>query len=331
MAALSEVSPTSDLESLNMPVTLTGQIILNTTDQSGMNSDAFKNPLDLPLRIHELKWAMINQAPTSVFQNSRLAGNAIEASISFKDQKITNAPTPLYNLGHTTDPVSELPAMPSIVFGQGTIQLPVAFGVWKLDEPFYLASGEGIDIALKHRGTTANPIQVSIAISGTTVQKIPARRMLPYIAPYIVSPIDLNPTATIIVQQSTERDLANSLGVDLDVRRIIGRLTVYIGGTDGSGNPYVTIDPISLHGIRDSLIFMSMRSSRGIPVAGDALGVPFGSVFPAPFHCIEVRHRLRPGGYYLVKVCEPPTALMAEAFNYQAHASISLVGYRELA
>lgn len=299
-----------------IPVTLTASAFLNPDDSAPLNSDAFKNPLGVPLRIHELKWAL-QTTPTAGLVHL-LSGLAVECTLAVGVNPITNTSVPLYNLGATIDPEAEIGGKTytgSNFSGQ-------VFGVWKFDEPWYLEPGEGLNVQLRHRSLVPSPINVLMAISGTPVCDLPKRRPLPFVSAFTGSPIVLDPGTTDLTRASTERDLVNPLPTAVRVRRLIGRLSVV--STPDANTIYV--DPNTRHAVRDSLINMTMRDSQGVPTVGNSS--PFGAVFPAPTHSIELPHIMAPGAYYLATI---KGTTMAVADNIKAHASISLVGYRDIA
>lgn len=306
--------PTDD-SGFVIPVTLTGSAELNPDDAAPLNSDALKNPLGVPLRVHELKWAL-QTMPTSP-NVYLLSGAAVECNIAVGVNPITNTSVPLYNLGPTIDPEVEIGGKTYT----GSNFTGQCFGVWKFDEPFYLEPGEGLDVQLKHRSLVPSAITVTMSISGTPVCDIPKRRPLPFVSSYTAAPIVLDPGETDLTRASTERDLMNPLPVPVRVRRFVGRLGV-VSTPDAST---IYWDPNTRHAVRDVLINMVMRDSQGVPTVGNS--TPFGAVFPVPTHSIEIPHLMLPGAYYLATLT---ATVMAEADDIKAHPSISIIGYRDI-
>lgn len=305
----------ADDASFIVPITLSAQAVLNPDDSAPLNADALKNPLGVPIKVHELKWALYTNTGDPEVVNL-ISGLAVECVISVGVNPITNTSVPLYNLGSTLDPEAEIGGFvfPEDFTGQ-------VFGVWKFDEPFYLEAGEGLQVQLKHRTLINQPITVTMAISGIPVCDIPKRRTLPFVSSFTATPILLDPTSTDLVRASNERDLVNPLSVPLRVRRMVGRLSVV--STPDADTVYV--DPNTRHAVRDVLLNMTMRDSQGTPTVKDS--TPFGAVFPVPTHSMEIPHVMPPGSYYIAKMT---ATVMAAADNIKAHPSIAIIGYRDI-
>ena len=308
-------TPPDDDSGFDVPVTLTATAVLNPGDAAPMNADALKNPLGVPLRIHELKWVLAATPDSPKVQV--ISGLAVECSMAVGANAITNTTVPLYNLGPSIDPEAEVGGK-TYTSSNFTAQ---TFGVLKFDEPFYLAPGEGLTVQLKHRSLINSPITVYLSISGTPVCDIPQKRMLPFVMCFTASSITLDPGTTDVLRQSTEQDLVNPLSVPVKCRRMIGRLTVV--STPDANTLYA--DPNTRHAVRDRLVNMLMRDSQGTPTVKDL--TPFGSVFPDSLHSIEIPFVMPPGSYFLASLIG---TTMAAADSIKAHPSISIIGYREI-
>jgi hypothetical protein len=324
------------LDSLSVPVTLTGSITLNPGDALSPNEDAFRNPLQSPLAIYELKWSIV--VPGTAAQDTTLSGGAVSVSLALGDKPITKSPVLLQNLGRTTDPLGENIVSKATVSGQtattGTFGWQ-AMGSWRLDEPFYLQPGEQLSAQLTHMGLTSNPLTVTVSISGCVVRGLPDRKMLPYIASFIAPAMDLSNGVAGASVSSTEKDLANGSGSILSVRRLIGRLGQFNTGTKflpaaNLTNPaFAGVSADGGPSLRDEAILLTLRNSQGLPVVGGAVGIPFGAAFATPFNSLEIHHKLNPGEYYLA------TLTLSEdigpiSWSLQALTSISMIGYREV-
>ena len=317
-----KVPPTRlDDGDFSVPVNLTAAAVLNPDDAAPLNSDALKNPLGVPLRIHELKWSLQTSPGVDSQDNVNiylLSGLAVEAAIALGVNPITNTTVPLYNFGPTLEPEVEIGGHTYT----GTNFSGQVFGVWKFDEPWYLLPGEGPNIQLKHRSLVSSVINVTVSLAGTPVCDLPKKHSLPFVSSYTASPIQLDTTSTDLTRQSTERDLVNPLPVPVRARRFVGRLSV-VSNPDANT---VYVDGNTRHVVRDALINMTMRDSQGTPTVKDS--TPFGAVFPIPTHSIEIPHIITPGSYYIATL---KGTVMKASDNIKAHPSISIIGYRDIA
>jgi len=305
------------------PVTLVGGVTLNPGDSSEVNTDAFLNPTHFPLEVRELKWGLAT--PSAVYTGSLFSGFTVDATLRLgpvgrdaagvdQFEALTAAPVPLTLLGRCVDPGLESVVQTQIV-GAGSVVT--------LDEPLYIPPGQGLSARFGHRNLFAAPITATLAVSGKLVDKMPAKRAVPYWAPFLppaYSQVGSGNT-TDLVRVSTERDLANLTGGPLRVRRITGRIGVYTASAlytllsdNGDGTFFAKLLQIT-----------SMRASNGCVIVKDAM--PFGAVFPAWTLALESPFVMQPKSY--INVALKLTAMAGTNVVNQIQPGMCLCGYRD--
>lgn len=302
-----------------LPVSLTGSVSLSPNSTQPVNTDALKNPAKLPLAIHEIKFvASTGATPVSAVAIGTGGGtvppasaSALEATIRLGDKPITKAPVPLNLLGVRRSAAIEVLAKPD-----GTNIYGLVHQTWRLDAPIILQGGQALDIAIGHRGFYPYAISAYVTISGRFLSGMPKTMQLPYVAPYI--PTAFQPTtgtSDALVRISAERDLANELGVPLQVKRFTGRVTTIAAGLSQAW------DTVPM--VNSQLLTVAMRSSSGVPTVRN--DTPFEMVFDAHTASWECPHLLPPGAFWITTLkCARTTTTVV-----QVQPSIALHGVRE--
>lgn len=309
-----------------LPLTLVGSVILTPGDSSDVNVDALVNPTRYPLEVRELKWTLATAVGVATpGGGTSFSGLTVDASIRLspvagltEGDALTAAPVPLTLLGKAID--SSMESFLSSALG-GVAQ---ATNVIPLDEPLYIPPGQGLIVRLGHRNLFAASLNATFAVSGQLVDRIPARRAVPYWAPFIplaFSQVGSGNT-TDLTRLSTERDLANFTSGPVRVRRITGRIGMY--------TPTVSYPPLSDTGdgafFAELLKITSMRSSNGYAIVKDPM--PFSAVFPAQFLALEVPFVLPAKGY--INTALKLTAMVDANTTTQIQPAMCLCGYRDV-
>lgn len=302
-----------------LPVSLTGSVSLNPNSTQPVNTDALKNPSKLPLAIHEIKFVSTTGAtPVAAVAIGAGGGtvpptsaSALEVNIRLGDKPITKTPIPLNLLGVRRSAVLEVLAKPD-----GTNIYGLVHQTWRLDAPIILQGGQALDIAIGHRGFYPYAITAYATISGRFLARMPKTMQLPYVASYVPTAFQpTNGTSDTLVRTSAERDLANELGVPLQVKRFTGRVTTIAAGLVQSW------DVVPMVG--SQLLTVAMRSSSGAPTVRN--DTPFEMVFDVHTASWECPHLLPPGAFWIttLKCARTSTTVV------QVQPSIALHGVRE--
>lgn len=303
-----------------VPVNLNGQVVMNPGDTGAAIGSALKNPLPVPLELHELKWglaAMVQVVSGVAVGTVSLSGIAVEAAIRYGAIPITAAPIPLAALSRQVNSRNENNAFTGA--SNGTFiadQYATVFGRIKFDEPIYLLPGEQLDVALNHRSLISSPITANISLSGRGVRSIPRHRKLPYWAQFTPQAfaIDQAQANAPLRADSTPDDLVNRSGAELTVRRLIGRVMLSSVGSIGDSPD------------ARELVLVQMRDSHGLAIVKDA--TPFGVVFPPPTFALEVMFQLQKDDFLLSTLTTQ--GFTNAATQFRANTSIAMLGYRAI-
>lgn len=312
------------------PVTLTGSVALNPGESKLVNIDALRNPSNLPLAIHELKFVAttgVAVTPVSFFSGTLLnttppaTSGALEVSIKVGAHKITRGPIPVNLLGVRRSALVEAlgaTGLATVAQANAEFTFGLSQQVWRLDAPIILQGGQVLDVMAGHRNFFPYPITAYVAMSGQYLSTLPKRVELPYVAAFVPPAFVLQPaTLDSLIRVSTERDLVNELEVPLKVRRLTGRATVPSNVATGA-----LLDVIPSYG--SLLLTVQMKSASGTPTVRD--DTPFENVFDAVTAAWECPHTLPPRSYWTttLKCAMPDTPLTV------VHAGIALHGTREV-
>lgn len=307
-----------------VPVHLNAQVTLSSGQSNIVLGDAFRNPLPVPLEIHELKWSLTT-VPTSGSQTTA-HGLMIELQMAYQNYQITSAGVPLHALAPLVNSRDENNAFAGVsggTFIQDTYG--AAFGRMPFDEPIYLLPQDQLNISLNHKSIVPQDITVNVGISGRAVLSIPRVRKLPYLAVWSPSALDIgtalaNAPARV---DSTEKDLVNNSGAALILRRLIGRVVL---STQTQSGAFSFVSLGDSPDARD-LVLCQIRNSHGVGIVKQA--TPMGVVFPPPSFSIEAPMHMPPNSYLLSTLTTQGFTNAANA--YKANLAMVMVGYREIA
>lgn len=308
------------------PVNLNAPATLSPGDSNTVLGDAFRNPLPIPLELHELKWSLqTTPPPTPSGMLTTAHGLMVECSIDYQNYPITAKPVPLHALAPLISSRDENNAFAGVsggTFIQDTYG--VAFGKMPFDEPIYLLPGEQLNISLGHKSIVPQSITVNVSVSGRGVLTIPKVRRLPYVAVWSPAALDLstNLTTAPLRVGSSEKDLVNASGAPLSLRRLVGRIVLSTPTTAGAASF------LSLGDSPDArdVVNIQLRDSHGVAIAKDP--TPIGVVFPPPSFAVETPMVLAPNAYILGILTT--NGFVSAASSFKALVTCSMVGYREI-
>lgn len=296
-----------------LPVHLTAEATIAYGAQGqGPNTTALKNPDDLPMIIHEVKFGMR-------CDEAQIIGAALSASLSLGEVPLTAGFVPLWNFARRNDGIPQTEDYQTITFVEMS---------WKLPRPLYVPAGAIIKPLFSHNGLTKEAIVARVSYSGQSIPRgapLPEIVSVPYVMAYQAKPFAI---AQADSDESTELDIANPFGVPLHIQRMIGWQSFYNGEdgeyfdqSDGDGYPYVGGRSVELR----------VADSRGVPIIRDF--AQWQNIFSNYTYAWELEGAvMEPRDFYKLffKKTAPPHADDMSVTDVYTQSYVSVIGWRDM-
>ena len=200
-----------------------------------------------------------------------------------------------------------------------------------LDIPMWLPPDAEIDISMAHSGVVNVSATVYVGVEARRVKTAkPSKRMMPYWASYVTSQIDFTTSGEF---SSSENDLMNGSGAELDVRRLVGRVGM-VGAPVTPPTDFISLGEESNIPPDASVnnYFIQMDDSEGFPLV--QYPSAFGGVFNFTSRAWETKDKMAKGGYFnaygTIRAGNfNPSGINPGFSTVLTQAGIGLVGYRE--
>lgn len=300
------------------PIHLTAFGNLQSGVEGGVNAKSLKNPLSTPIVIERIKFQLICESVPAE-QVGRLNGSTVLARLALNGMALTNGPVPIWCLGPQKNLWSEQPAAFGLEFSTTPIGM-VEFE-WKLDHPLLLRAGELIEPKLTQGGLIKQSVECRISYAGRTATKAEAaakKGRVPYASAYLSKAF--NAFGDEDTDQSKDTDLQNPFQVPLQVKRLVGRVSVFDDSNGTSDTDLANID------FSQRYLTMRMSASDGSQLIRNF------AIFRQCFHigtrAWECPHIMEPGLFYSAYL-EKAAPSVTQSSEMRAQAFVSLVGSRE--
>ncbi len=309
--------PSSLYSSGSNPIHLIAQTTVQSGGSSGVNQEALRNPLDLPMEILEIKFQI--RAVTSLPQTTNtpvLTGASIAAEFALDSIPLTAGFVPLWCFGKSLR--VDLAEVQPFEITNG----PNFHGHyrWRLSSPLFIAPGQVLTPKFAHLGDTPAALKVIVSYSGRTLPKgyQPKKTLTVPYAAYYASKV-FNGFNGADTDTSKETDLRNPFDIPIRVERLVGRINSK--NTTSLGTVFTDQPDFGA-----DLLTTRIYSSAGEPL------VPAFSIFQLVFNHTtktwECPHLMPPRSFYLVELSL--AAPVTTNANFQMQAFVSMVGSRDL-
>lgn len=295
---------------LKMPIHLYGSIGLQAGSQASVNADALKNIHSDPMEVREMKFFMISSG-----SQTRLVQGNLDVAISIGKIPITNGFVPIWNFG------------PTVNYGLENINTVSNGGVyyniqcyrWTLSKPMWVPPNASFQVSFYNRAVKDSTVTGAIAISGYTLKgKAPGATTVPYAAAYVSPSFEYLKTA--LTANSTEKDLVNNTGKELQVERLTTRWPFWQENPN-TGNTLTGIDGPG------TFVLGRFDASNGSPLIADFTPL---ALIAGPRMAWELNMTLPPKDYLIARLkSSAPTGSTTVTGLYAAY-TFGLIGSREV-
>jgi hypothetical protein len=293
------------------PVHFFGEATVPPGEQATLRSSALSNRTGRPIDIYEIRLAAaMNFVDSSAGSFINIAGIS-RVKLSANGKKITNGFVPIWNFGKTEN---------RAVHAQSGRSRVSTMYVLRLSKPWHVPNGTTIEAEVFNSGGLNYSSVIKVGLAGRYVAQKEPTSCFPYVAAYVSRPFDYS--TAILTDESSELDLVNATGKDLNVDRIIGRASIIRSGGPLSGFFNDTDDAAV-----DSIMSIRMVTSNNRPIIPEY--TPIRQIFGIYPSAIEIPHTMAPNDFYRVSVKKVAGVVLDSPFTgYTAQANISIVGWR---
>jgi hypothetical protein len=301
------------------PILLYDRVTVLPNGEQPLKSKSFTNNRSRRIQLHEMRIAGTITATTGhVVPPMLLALQLVLRKKSGKSIPITRGYVPVPMICKSTNRDAELFGF---IITLAPADVTVGAMAWKFSYPVDLAPGDFIEAQVKNVGLYNASVVVDLSFAGADAADLPSYRV-PYVMHWQSRDFAYAETA---VDSSPPDQLANGLGTDLHVDRIIGRFL--------SRNPKGTGDEVAdFADLSDQSVFnanLRIGTAQKFPILRSY--APFRGVFGQDA-AIETDFLLASGDYLTVDVQHTAGPTLTTPFTYFfGRGLISLVGWREVA
>ncbi len=314
------------------PLILRAETLVEVGANGSPNNNALINPTGEPWEIHEIKFGVRRETNLTY---ARATGAALDVSLSWCGQKVTDGFVPVWNCGaaQAVEEFRPLPATSRLVTGEYW-RAQDSFYSWKLDHPLYVPPKTALAVQFRNNGLVNIPLRASVALLGRVMPRSakPTKVKVPYVSCFKSNFYDYLLAGA--PQVSPENVLFNVFNVPLTIERFIGRVAARVQTDEAGGSALVYVDQIARLAFRGSLFSAKHRMTDGNIVARD--WVKFGNIYGWRNFKWNVRHVLDPEVGHIVEIRKnaPPNSPTATTLNSNivdatAQTHVSMVGWRE--
>lgn len=297
------------------PVHFFAEAIVNAGAEATLRSEAISNRTGRPVEIHEIRLAAWIDPQSAIASYDM--GGPLRLRMAMNGKALTNAFVPFWLLGKTEQ-------QPSQVFVGNSVIDDAAAGasviyVWRLSKPWYLPPGALVEATFQNTGALKDPLHAMIGLAGRYVNDRRSTSHIPFAASYISKSFGYT---DVDFDESSERDLVNSLSKDLDIDRIIARVGTLFklnGTTNKAYLDYGNQGPFEALNLR-------IMTSTNLPIIKDYSS--FRAIFGYS-RAIDMKHSLKPGDFYRVGIQKIAGDVGPNFDEWQAQAFVSILGSRE--
>lgn len=320
------------------PVFLSASTTLQSGSSSGVNAVALRNPLELPMELHEVRIQLSGWGGLV----RQWLGGVVAMKLDLGQYQLTNGFVPVGVLSRAqfinANSAGESWTSGAVIAGYDS-ETTNDF-TWRFARPLFVPAGAAVVPTFLHRGFAVlpgpdggvAPIKVRVGFSGNTLRAgtAPKRVCLPYAAAWTSGMYDYG---TAWRAASAETDLVNPNGEQLNIQRFCGRLIELDLESQTVAEAMRSVHDLDWLGVGG--VEVKMADSLGRRTVHNF--TPFRQVFSGQTRSWEAEGAyLEPRSYYMVQLRSrgypsPPPAVEPVADSETAYqALVSMVGWREV-
>lgn len=307
------------------PIVLTAKALVTPAADGLPNLASLTNPYQTPMELLEVRFSVY---PVNTGAFTKLTGQGLTVKGDLGKIAVVDAGVPISGFGSYRD--TSYACNTGSFVRLGSVNNSVSNYTWRLKYPLYIPGGTTLN--LKFSSTSQAPVdaQVYVTYHCRVMKRTyrPKRLIVPWVTSFNSKAFEISATATTDDgAASSELDLVNPFGVDLEIARLIGSFTtIYQAGASGGALP------LEVENLAQSWVYtyLNMRSSQGDDLVFTE--TPFAALWPAAWRSWDLPDGvlLNPGEW--LKLTLRRLALDYDPGNDTGVCSfsVSLVGYREI-
>lgn len=310
-------------EAPGAPILFSASAVVPSSGEQSIRNKALVNYLDVPVEIHEIRFAL--RCASSAFgdldQTDAGGITAVQITAGSAAVPLTNGYVPIWSLAKAKREAESLfRSFPS------SVNSTFSTYVWRPSRPFYVPPKTPFNVQFKHLGLVKYDVSATIALAGRRVAPRGRLSSVPYAAAYVSKAFDFSTAGE--TDMAIETALVNTTGRVLNVDRLLGRVGVFHSDEPGAPPLKPVFRDFYEADFAGNSLTLRMSAGRNRPVVRDY--TPFRAVFGHDGQ-IDVPHTLGVGEHYSVELRKAALTAPASAYEYfQAQAFVSLLGWREV-
>jgi hypothetical protein len=277
-----------------------------------INSEALSNRTGKSIEIHEIRLAA--RIPPQEQMEAVDVASFIRVRMSAMGKPITNSFVPMWLLGKIEQYPSQVSA--------GTLpgNEAASFYIWRLSQPMFLPPGAQIEAQFQHSGALRFTARAQIGLAGRYVAARKTTSAIPYASAYVSRGFEY---AEVGFDESSESDLVNKTGHDLNIDRLTGRVLITRAIADGFSGAVVDNDSYNT-----SIITGRINTSNNLPILRDYQN--FLAVF-GNSRSMDIPHVMEPNDFLRVGIRKTAgaTPILQPYTTWTGQASVAFLGWRE--
>lgn len=332
------MAASSDLPAYTNPLVLYGSVVVNPNSDGVIPNASLANPFGMPMEILEIRFRILPQPGENEAAAPVVTGLGLAVKMDIGKVAVVDAYVPVGDLGTSRDSYDNQPAVYATPDAP-TLVTPTTYG-WRLKYPLFVPAETVLSCVVRSLGQNHYPVQVDVAYIGRTWdvrRPLPTKAKVPWVTSYESKSFEYVTGAPASQDVSSDLDIVNPFGTQLEVARFGGRCAVLYNEANqnvATAATDVLLEDPTLY--RDTLGTVRIRSSRGFDIVRTPTA--FGGLFPFNWRAWDMAEKwfMAPREAYKVRLTSAAnpdtvnTEFSTSENQGQVQYSIGLTGYRDV-